>query len=220
MGNQRLPLALAVILVISLAPLHKIDVPVQCVLPASLQASEFVALKPAVIGRSYAALNYSLEERDYLIRTMAFEAPGEPDVGKAAVAHVILNRKKTHRWGDTVKDVVMKPWQFEPWMTRRKEMENLSPDDPRYRKAGRIADAVLAGDVPDPTAGATHFLNPKIVRQRRGGSLPSWAHGEGVSIGRHTFYSPDDAHAVQHWAGLSLDGIWSAIFYPGPHSNC
>jgi spore germination cell wall hydrolase CwlJ-like protein len=219
-GNQRLPVALAVILVISLAPFHKIDVPVQCVLPASLQASEFAALKPAVIGRSYAALNYTLEERDYLIKTMAFEAQGEPDVGKAAVAHVILNRKKTHRWGDTVKDVVMKAWQFEPWMTRRKEMENLSPDDPRYRKAGRIADAVLAGDVPDPTAGATHFLNPKVVRQRRGGSLPSWAHGEGVSIGRHTFYLPDDAHAVQHWAGLSLDGIWSAIFHPGPRTSC
>ena len=99
MGNQRLPLALAVILVISLAPFHKIDVPVQCVVPASLQASELAALKPAFIGRNFAVLNYTLEERDYLIRTMAFEAPGEPDVGKAAVAHVILNRKKTPQMG-------------------------------------------------------------------------------------------------------------------------
>jgi len=220
LGIQRLPLTLALILVVSLATLHDIDVPVQCVLPASLQASELAALKSAVIERSHFSLNYTLEERDYLIRTMAFEAPGEPDVGKAAVAHVILNRKKSHRWGDTVKDVVMKPWQFEPWMTRRMEMENLSPDDARYRKAGRIADAVLAGDMPDPTAGATHFLNPTVVKQRSGGSLPSWARGEGVSIGRHTFYSPDEAHAAQHWAGLSLDGIWSAIFHPRPHTSC
>jgi spore germination cell wall hydrolase CwlJ-like protein len=220
LGIQRLPIALAVILIVSLVTLHDIDVPVQCVLPASLQASELAALKSAVIGGSHISPNYTLEERDYLIRTMAFEAPGEPDVGKAAVAHVILNRKKSHRWGDTIKDVVMKPWQFEPWMTRRREMENLSPDDVRYRKAGRIADAVLAGDMPDPTAGATHFLNPTVVRQRSGGSLPSWVHGEGVSIGRHTFYSPDGAHAVQHWAGLSLDGIWSAIFHPGPHTSC
>jgi spore germination cell wall hydrolase CwlJ-like protein len=219
-GIQRLPLALAVILVVSLGPLHDINVPVQCVLPGSLQASELAALKSPVIGRSHDSLNYTLEERDYLIRTMAFEAPGEPDVGKAAVAHVILNRKKSHRWGDTVKDVVMKPWQFEPWVTRREEMENLSPDDPRYRKAARIADAVLAGDVSDPTAGATHFLNPTVVRQRRGGSLPSWARGEGVSIGRHTFYSPDEAHAAPHWAGLSLDGIWSAIFHLGLQTSC
>jgi Cell Wall Hydrolase len=77
-------------------------------------------------------------------------------------------------------------------MTRRTEMERLSPDDPRYEDAARIADAVLSGQTPDPTAGATHFLNPTVVRQRRGGSLPSWAQGEGQPIGRHTFYYPNE----------------------------
>jgi spore germination cell wall hydrolase CwlJ-like protein len=91
-------------------------------------------------------------------------------MGKAAVAHVILNRKKSRR-GNNIKDVVTRPWQFEPWMTRRKEMEELSPNDRRYQTAA-IADAVLAGQIPDPTAGARHFLNPIVVRQRRGGSLP------------------------------------------------
>ena len=38
-------------------------------------------------------------------------------------------------------------------------MESLSPADSRYQKAALIADAVLAGRIPDPTAGATHFLN-------------------------------------------------------------
>ena len=65
-------------------------------------------------------------------------------------------------------------------------------DNARYQAAARIADAVLTGEMPDPTAGATHFLNPTIVRQRRGGSLPSWARGEGQPIGKHTFYSPDE----------------------------
>ena len=69
-------------------------------------------------------------------------------------------------------------------------MQRLTPDDVRYQAAARIADAVLTGEMPDPTAGATHFLNPTIVRQRRGGSLPSWARGEGQPIGRHTFYLP------------------------------
>ena len=49
------------------------------------------------------------EERDYLIRTIAFEASGEPEEGKAAVAHVILNRKMSGRWGDNIKDVVLIP---------------------------------------------------------------------------------------------------------------
>jgi spore germination cell wall hydrolase CwlJ-like protein len=129
--------------------------------------------------------SYNLEDRDYLIRTVAFEAPNEPAIGKAAVAHVVLNRKKSGRWGDEIKKIVTQPWQFEPWMTRRKEIEELSPNDPRYRKAARITDGVLDGDIPDPTSGATHFLNEGIVRQRRGGSLPRWAQGEGLVIGRH-----------------------------------
>jgi spore germination cell wall hydrolase CwlJ-like protein len=132
------------------------------------------------------------EERDYLIRTLAFEAPYEPDMGKVAVVHVILNRTKSGRWGDNIKDVVTQPWQFEPWMTRRKEIEKLASDDPRYLDAARIADSVLEGAFPDPTAGATHFLNPEVVRKRRGGSLPTWASGEGQPIGRHTFYAPYD----------------------------
>lgn len=150
-----------------------------------------------------AAPNYDPEQRDYLIRTVVFEASGESDEGQAAVAHVILNRKRSERWGDNIKDVVTQPWQFEPWMTRRREMEELSADDTRYRDAARIADAVLSGKMRDPTAGATHFLNPVIVRARRGGSLPSWARGNGKPIGRHTFYAPEGSvkpQRVLRWA--------------------
>src|SRR5262249_40878981 len=123
------------------------------------------------------------EDRDYLIRTIAFEASGEPAVAKIAVAYVVLNRTKSGRWGDNIKAVVTQLGQFEPWTTRRTEIEELSPDDPRYQSAAKIADAVLSGQTPDPTAGATHFLNPTIVLERRGGTLPSWARGEGLSIG-------------------------------------
>jgi spore germination cell wall hydrolase CwlJ-like protein len=49
---------------------------------------------------------YTLEERDYLIRTVVFEAGSESDEGKAAVVHVILNRIKSNRWSDTIKGVV------------------------------------------------------------------------------------------------------------------
>ena len=157
---------------------------------------------------------HNLVERDYLIKTIAFEAPHESAKGKAAVAYVVLNRKKSRRWADNVKDVVTQPWQFEPWMTRRKEMESLSPDDPRYKAAARIADAVFSGDIPDPTAGATHFLNPVVVRKRRGGSLPSWTAGGGYAIGRHTFYSPDRPAYAVHWAGLSFGGIVRLLFKP------
>jgi Cell Wall Hydrolase len=123
-------------------------------------------------GDSTTIRSYNLEDRDYLIRTVVFEAANEPSLGKAAVAHVVLNRKKSGRWGHQIKKIVTQPWQFEPWMTRRREIENLSPNDPRYRRAARIADAVLGGEIPDPTSGATHFLNGAIV-PAKGRRLPA-----------------------------------------------
>ena len=132
--------------------------------PKTQGTLEIAAVNLPIPELSKPAPDYDAEERDYLIRTIAFEASGEPEEGKSAVAHVILNRILSGRWGDSIKDVVTRPWQFEPWMTRRREMQKLSPSDPRYESAARIADAVLAGEMPDPTAGATHFLNPVIVR--------------------------------------------------------
>ena len=173
--------------------------------PAMEGAMDMVDAKLPIPELDQAVSNYDSEQRDYLIRTIAFEAADEADEGKAAVAHVILNRKRSGRWGDNIKEVVTRPWQFEPWMTRRTEMERLSPDDPRYEDAARIADAVLSGQTPDPTAGATHFLNPTVVRQRRGGSLPSWAQGEGQPIGRHTFYYPNEERTGR--AALSMGDL-------------
>lgn len=178
----------------------------RCLLPPAAQGiPDLAGVNLAIPVLKPALADYDSEERDYLIRTMVFEASGESEEGKAAVAHVILNRKRLGKWGDNIKEVVTRPWQFEPWMTRRSQMENLSKDDPRYRKAARIADNVLSGKEPDPTAGATHFLNPTIVRKRRGGSLPGWARGEGQPIGRHTFYAPETSRAVPLQAVLLAD---------------
>jgi Cell Wall Hydrolase len=209
MRIRRLLFLLVPIILGGTIPLHAALGPAPlCLAPAALQATpETVDVKPPIPQLGHAVANYEPDERDYLIRTIAFEAPDESDEGKAAVAHVILNRKRNGRWGDNIKDVVTRPWQFEPWMTRRKEMKKLSPYDPRYQNAARIADAVLTGQMPDPTAGATHFLNPTVVRQRRDGSLPSWARGEGQPIGRHTFYSPNEGSAGSARAAQSMGAL-------------
>jgi hypothetical protein len=159
---------------------------------------------------------YTSEDRDYLIRTIAFEASGESEEGKAAVAHVILTRKRSGRWGNSIKDVVTHPGQFESWMTKRAEMEALDVEDYRYRSAAQIADAVLAGRMPDPTTGATHFLNPVIVQQRRGGSLPAWASAGGLSIGRHTFYAPDAVAVVATVTQPSMISCWPSLLRNSP----
>jgi hypothetical protein len=161
----------------------------QNIIQTSIDAAE---TNPLVLGLRRTMSLVGPEDRDYIIRTVVFEASGEEEVGKAAVVHVILNRLRTGRWGDTVKDVVTHPWQFEPWMTKKRQIQNLSTSDPSYRDAARIADEVLSGARLDPTAGATHFLNPTIVRERRGGTLPGWAQGVGQPIGNHTFFKPEE----------------------------
>jgi spore germination cell wall hydrolase CwlJ-like protein len=164
-------------------------------------------------------LRQVLDERDYLIRTIAFEASGETEIGKVAVAYAVLNRQKRGRWGDTIKAVVTSPGQFEPWLTKRREIEELSPDNPRYKRAAIIADAVLSGQTRDPTAGATHFLNPVIVRERRGGSLPLWARGEGRPIGRHVFYFPNEGDSSPQQASLSLGAMIDPSFLLTPRRD-
>jgi len=200
-------------------PLHaSLGVAPQC-LPLAPQRAETVHAKSPFTELRQVVANYNAEDRDYLIRTIAFEASDEPDEGKAAVAHVILNRTTSGRWGDSIKDVVTRPWQFEPWMTRREEMEKLSSDDPRYQNAAQIADAVLTGQIPDPTAGATHFLNPTIVRKRRGGSLPEWARGEGQPIGRHTFYAPNGGVPTMVRTEMPMDALEISISCSGQEAK-
>jgi len=181
---------------------------------ASLPMKDVV--KQAAAAETKPAWRLTADDRDYLIRTIAFEASGESATAKIAVAYVILNRKKSGRWGDNIKAVVTQPGQFEPWETKRTEIEGLSPDDPRYKSAAVVADAVLSGQTPDPTAGATHFLNPTIVRERRGGELPSWAHGQGLPIGNHTFYLPEEGDTSPRQAEMT---IVDPRFMPTPRGD-
>jgi N-acetylmuramoyl-L-alanine amidase len=210
---RRLLFFLAPILFGATTSLHAALGPTSVCLPpqTAQSAAETVGVSLPISELSPAIPYYDAEERDYLIRTIVFEATGEPEVGKAAVAFVVVNRERSGRWGDNIGEVVTQPWQFEPWMTKRRQIERLSRDDPRYQSAARIADIVLSGQMPDPTAGATHFLNPVIVRQRRGGSLPAWAQGDGKPIGRHTFYSPDEGGSKRDQAVLSMSALGDSL---------
>jgi len=133
-------------------------------------------------------INLDPSDRDLLIRTVIGEAQSEPEEGKKAVAHVIVNRMAKD--GAGVQDVIFKERQFEPWDTRRDELLRVPTTSDAYKSAAAAVDRVLGGEE-DVTGGATHFLNEDIVRERRGGSLPEWAKGKGQPIGRHTFYAPE-----------------------------
>lgn len=133
----------------------------------------------------------SARDRDLMIRTIIGEAGNQSPMGQAAVAHVIANRVAAGTYGKTPSDVVLAPSQFEPWQTRKNELLGINPKSAAYQNIGDIVDMAHSGDIPDPTGGATHFLQENVVRQRRGGSLPSWAQQPIAKIEDHTFFAPN-----------------------------
>jgi hypothetical protein len=141
---------------------------------------------------------------DVVVRTVIGEAAREPEAGQAAVVWVIINRaRKNVKWygGNQLANVSMHKstrtlangrkittWQFEPWMSRAEYLWEIPTTSERYRNIEKMVLACLAGDIQDPTDGATHFLEPNIVMARTGGTLPTWAQGQGKRIGNHVFF--------------------------------
>lgn len=133
-------------------------------------------------------------DRDMAIRAILAEAGGEGPMGMASVANVIRNRLNAGNFGPNVASIVRAKGQFEPFAGYGKGGDNdparFKPGSPDYEGAGRIVDAVFAGNSPDPTKGATHFFAPKLQGDL-GRKRPAWAQGDGVTIGGHSFYNPD-----------------------------
>ncbi|MBX3454830.1 cell wall hydrolase [Ferrovibrio sp.] len=125
-------------------------------------------------------------EIDVLARTLWGEARGEGEAGMAAVAAVIVNRaRRPGWWGRDIVEVCLRPWQFSCWNAgdpNRDKLLRVGAIDNSFAAALRIARLALAGALPDPTHGATHYHAADI--------LPGWARGHEpcARIGRHVFY--------------------------------
>ena len=87
----RLSFTLALFLLGGAPPLHaSLGARSECLPLVPPEGPEAAGIKSPLAELSQAAPNYNAEDRDYMIRTIAFEAPEESD------------------------DVVTHPWQFEP----------------------------------------------------------------------------------------------------------
>ncbi len=116
--------------------------------------------------------------------TIYLEARGESFAGKLAVAAVIRNRMnfKYHSDG-TVKNTVLRPNQFEPWIGRH-------PEDVRFDPTNRkMLDCLLAWNLVQDgrniVDGAVLFYNPQLVK------APRWAqvNRKVATIGGHEFFN-------------------------------
>lgn len=129
----------------------------------------------------------NLSDRDLLAKTIQAEAGNQSQVGMLGVGSVIMNRLRNPGFGNSLREVILKPGQFSPWNSytgfaggaQGQDMMNLQPSQMAYA----VADQILAGNYNDPTKGALNFYNPAL-------SNPSWgqsAGGNWMQIGDHLF---------------------------------
>ena len=117
-----------------------------------------------------------MPDNDVLFGTkLAFaEASKDPkfsDKDATAVLWAAKNRVGK-RWGETLDEVVFAPSQFSgvgsnEW--NKAETGNMTEDEQNiFKRFMQISYGVNSGSIPDPTGGADHYFNPKLVK-------PSWS---------------------------------------------
>ena len=121
-----------------------------------------------------------------LAKNIYFEARSEPDDGKRAVGHVVLNRVDDPRFPNSVCEVIkqggdrkLNVCQFSWWCDGRSD----EPENPRaWEQSKALAQSVFWGATADPTAGALWYHADYVK--------PRWAKAlsRGPKIGRHIFY--------------------------------
>ncbi len=141
---------------------------------AALLAATFAAAAPAS-----AADDVSERALACVAEAVYYEARGEPAQGRAAVAHVVLNRASAPGFPDTPCGVVAEGCQFSYRCDGRPERLSNRAD---REAAFATARAVLTGAAPDPTDGALFFHARRIS--------PGWfeTRARTGTIGNHVFY--------------------------------
>ena len=147
-------------------------------------------------GTILTVLTYRLESNSSQARELTclalnvyYEARGEPLAGKYAVAEVTMNRVVSHRFPETVCEVVYeKRWD----RLRKRYVGAFSwtefnvvphPEGEQWIQAREVAANVYFGKQPPRLSGALHYHATYIK--------PSWSRGRQpiARIGGHVFYN-------------------------------
>lgn len=135
-------------------------------------------------------------EKEVLAYTLLGEAGGEGRAGMAAVMNVIKNRAESGRYSDNPAAVALQKnsrgiRQFSTWNT--KENGGNQPIS-RYRKSSKefkealdIVEKVMAGEIPDETGRATHFVTKALFDADKPGWWDAEAPAGEKQIGNHVF---------------------------------
>lgn len=131
------------------------------------------------------------EEIDILARTIYAEARGEYKTvgisGLIAIVNIVMNRLKHPKiFGNSVRDICLKPYQFSCWLKddpNYSVLQNVTQDDALFKICVTVAKEGIDQKYPDLTHTSDHYHYFTA-------SIPYWAkhHTPKVIIGRHLFY--------------------------------
>lgn len=131
-----------------------------------------------------------MSDEEYAIRTAAAETTGDPDETRG-IAHVIHNRLKSGTYGNTYKDVVLSPNQFEPWRTKNNNPMNISTDDPRYKESAAAFSDIKQGNFDPRFENVQNFWGPRS-QYALGRQAPTWGRVGGLDLGGTRFHTLDE----------------------------
>jgi len=125
------------------------------------------------------SIAYTTQDIECLALTIYFEARGEPQEGKIAVAFVVLNRVKSKKFPSSICDVVFDRCQFS-WTCDK--ISNIPKNKHAWNKSKQLATDILAHKYKDNTKGAQFFHKKTIT--------PKWAKSLTLTtvIDNHKFY--------------------------------
>lgn len=130
-------------------------------------------------------------------RTVYAEARGAPQMGRDAMAHVLVNRHRSGKWFtgpslsatcqfSTVTKSGRRVYQFTCWDPKDpnyKAMMDVTFKDKVFQECIYSAIGAITGLIEDRTGGAWHYFNPDIVAE------PYWAAGKQyVTIANHRYF--------------------------------
>lgn len=114
-----------------------------------------------------------------LAEAVVYEARGERDMGKYAVAWVIRNRAEAERWPDTIRQVIHQYRQFSYLQDKHRQKKPTQND---WTTAYIVGYDVLNDQIQSPVNDATHYHSVRVK--------PLWAKELEVvaRIDNHIFY--------------------------------
>jgi len=134
------------------------------------------------------------DDIDILARTIYGEARGEYaclEGGLAsliAIGNVVMNRLEVHQfYGNTIREICHKPFQFSCWNRDDPNRELLLRGDiidPLFTLCREVATKIAREEWPDLTKGSDHYHAISLPL------IPYWARGQKpkVRLARHVFY--------------------------------